>query len=1566
MKNTVLLSKTTLLLLGFLFLTTDAKSQCTPKISASRTPFVFNLVSNNFNNIDVGTRAVPTVADIDNNGRLDLWVGAADGKLYSYEQQATNSLIFDVGVGSPVVVHPDLTYSAPHFTDLTGNGLYDMLMGTGIGQIVHLEQAAVNSRQMNVINNAFPHGLTIFPPKPVPTTIRFQDGGSMYVFIGDANGTMGLYYNLPGNTLDFYSQGSYNLNRSGVASVLKDIDKNGFTDMLVGFGDGTITHYEMPNLSTLHIVSNPFNGIDVGDNAVPTLTDLDGDGLLDLLIGKDDGTIAHYEQAAGSFEAFTSALNIPSQAQSIKVWGDACFTGDITATASAGFQVSLSETTGFGSSVTIPRSGSTVSNTTVYVRYNTSSNIVAGSLQLTAANAASKTFGLAGSLFIPPTCTPTVSASNDPSVWNLVSAGFNGVNVSNYAGPTFADLDADGLLDLLVGKQDGTLSHYEQASANSASFNLVSNNFNTIDVGEFSRPFITDLDGDYLLDLLIGEYTGGGAPKIAHYRQSAWGNTSFTLVTNDFSGISVAGTLSVPTITDIDNNGKLDLIVGLDDGTLNRYEQAATNSLTFSLITTNFGSIDVGQNAEPTFTDFDGDGLLDLFVGNYAGTIYQYEQASANGTTFNLVTTAFKNIDVGANTATAFADIDHDGLMDMFVGVDNGAIDHYEQTAGSFSDFNTSTHTPSATQTLQVWGSCLSGNATVAAPAGYEVSLNASSGFGSSVSLPQTNGDAVPQTVYVRLGSQIAGSRAGNLTVTASGSNTATYALNGTVAPPCNPNLLTALTPSVLTGVTTNFSLINTPSFAAPTVVDVDGNGLLDLFVGKADGQIARYRQSSLSPEAFFSVTSSFASIDVGNSAIPTFTDIDNDGLLDLVVGNSTGNVSHYEQSAFGSTSFDLRTNNFNNINVGSNAAPVFNDLDRDGLLDMLVGSGTGNLYHYRQAATNSTTFNLVTTSFNGINVPNSVPAIADIDNDGSLDLVVGKSDGQINHYKQAVNSLIFNLATSQFSFIDAGDQAMPTFTDIDNDGYLDMLAGNSNGTISYYKQTQGSFSSFSLEPANSKKTFQTWGENCLTNPVTVTAPTGFEVSLSPDAGFASSLTITPSNGEVADKTVYVRFNPSVCSNFSGDLVISSPDASSRTYALTGSTAYTTPTITTNNGLHFDGVDDYVYISPIDYNTCSASPISPTVSSAITIEYWFKGTNLQSAVRFQDGNNYIVAGWNGGAGAFKHILSNSGGTVGGVAVGAAATDGNWHHIAMTWQRNTTNGFKSYLDGQLVAQTNTFNTALPNLTGLYLGSFGGASEFMNGTIDEVRVWNVVRTQTEIQAGMNADLSLPQTGLLMYYKFNHGTANSNNATATQLLNSANTTLYSGTLQNFALNSTASNWVASSVVLPIELLSFKGQNTEGGNLLTWTTAEEKNAASFDIERSTNSQTFEKIGEVKAKGSHSTYELMDDYPLSSIAYYRLKIKDLDGQFAYSKTISIEKTGKTKVKIYPSVTSTFFTIENAVSFEIVNAVGQVLLSKKTTQESTHDIHYFPNGIYFIRGVDTEGGIFSQKIIKQY
>ncbi len=192
---------------------------------------------------------------------------------------------------------------------------------------------------------------------------------------------------------------------------------------------------------------------------------------------------------------------------------------------------------------------------------------------------------------------------------------------------------------------------------------------------------------------------------------------------------------------------------------------------------------------------------------------------------------------------------------------------------------------------------------------------------------------------------------------------------------------------------------------------------------------------------------------------------------------------------------------------------------------------------------------------------------------------------------------------------------------------------------------------------------------------------------------------------------------------------------------------FTSAMIPPGNALVFDGANDCVSLPP-------ALATSVGGTEAITIEYWFKGSQLQSPVRFQDGGGFIVAGW--GATGPKHIISTDGDTANGLSVGAESTveNGLWHHLAMTWQRNTTNGFKSYLDGILVAQRNSASNALPSLSSAtpYLGCQSGSSEFLAGCLDEVRIWSVVRSQDEIRDQMHKELNGAETGLVAYYRFN----------------------------------------------------------------------------------------------------------------------------------------------------------------------------------------------------------------------
>ncbi|MGK0188394.1 MAG: hypothetical protein ACI9R3_004188 [Verrucomicrobiales bacterium] len=176
-----------------------------------------------------------------------------------------------------------------------------------------------------------------------------------------------------------------------------------------------------------------------------------------------------------------------------------------------------------------------------------------------------------------------------------------------------------------------------------------------------------------------------------------------------------------------------------------------------------------------------------------------------------------------------------------------------------------------------------------------------------------------------------------------------------------------------------------------------------------------------------------------------------------------------------------------------------------------------------------------------------------------------------------------------------------------------------------------------------------------------------------------------------------------------------------------------------NQVLCLDGEGDTVVVGTLD----------DLSGSEITIQYWFKGSSIQSAVR-QQAAGYIVAGWSN-----QHILSNDGGTS-GISAGNAI-DGNWHSVIMTWKQDTVGGFASYLDGELIESRDSSSGALPeNFAMLYFGSFNGVSEFMNGCIDEISIWRKARTAGEVRATWNAPLRGNESGLIGYWKFDDGRA------------------------------------------------------------------------------------------------------------------------------------------------------------------------------------------------------------------
>ncbi|WP_405575899.1 LamG-like jellyroll fold domain-containing protein [Winogradskyella sp. Asnod2-B02-A] len=394
--------------------------------------------------------------------------------------------------------------------------------------------------------------------------------------------------------------------------------------------------------------------------------------------------------------------------------------------------------------------------------------------------------------------------------------------------------------------------------------------------------------------------------------------------------------------------------------------------------------------------------------------------------------------------------------------------------------------------------------------------------------------------------------------------------------------------------------------------------------------------------------------------------------------------------------------------------------------------------------------------------------------------------------------------------------------TEISNSNY-NILSGSEPGLVAYYDFEEGTGSSVLIDKSSNGNDGVLTNMDSNTDWVTSVAPitmvsltnditgTSDASSTYPDGETTITWTATDANGNTSTLQQTINAGdteaPSITFSDPTDANITSCDTN-----VTITSPLVSDNCSVNTALDFDGVNDYINLgSPL---------LSPSNGSqAHTVEMWVKTTpkSAYTILFNQYGWNelyayrsvfYIDTAANGGNLVFfKGSYVNIEGTTN-------LLDNQWHHVAMV--REISGELSLYVDG-VVEAVGLDTYPYSNTNSLIGGQALLSDNYYSGVMDEVRIWNTARTQTQITNSFNANISDSESGLVAYYKFDDGIGSS-------VVNDESSNSYDGALINMDINTV---WVPStSPVASVTLTNdFNGTSDasgtypEGETIVTWT---------------------------------------------------------------------------------------------------------------------------------------------------
>ena len=279
--------------------------------------------------------------------------------------------------------------------------------------------------------------------------------------------------------------------------------------------------------------------------------------------------------------------------------------------------------------------------------------------------------------------------------------------------------------------------------------------------------------------------------------------------------------------------------------------------------------------------------------------------------------------------------------------------------------------------------------------------------------------------------------------------------------------------------------MIDHGSGSIPVLTDVDGDGLTDLIVGNIfaykavldkESRIAYYKNtgSSSSPE-FTLIDRDFhnlSALDVGLRMYPAFGDLNGDQKNDMILGLEDGTLSYFVNNSAGSIPsyappiMNLEDASGTVIQNGLYAAPQLFDLNKDGLLDLIIGIKTGELVYYKNVGSSSNpSFEFVTDFLGGMDVaetsPNGYATPCFFRQNDTTYAFIGAVDG-LAYFAQGIDGNIddgqvFESFVQDYLGLNVGGYSSFAISNLGEDGELDLFVGQDLGGLFYLENDSNS-----------------------------------------------------------------------------------------------------------------------------------------------------------------------------------------------------------------------------------------------------------------------------------------------------------------------------------------------------------------------------------------------------------------------------------------------------------------------------------------------------------------------------